>query len=91
MLLRPDREDAGEPIAATLSNGMPLSRSTVTVHGAELHLIVPRDVDAVMDMYIAAGEAVAPSFEHPRMPGLHQLERLRLFGVCQAACVLLDQ
>ena len=50
-------EDAGTALDGALAGGrFELMQQRLTVGGRDITLVVPRDVDAVMQMYIDAGE-----------------------------------
>ncbi len=50
-------EDAGTALDSTLAGGrLELMQQRLRVGGRDITLVVPRDVDAVMQMYIDAGE-----------------------------------
>ncbi len=46
-------EDAGQPIDTVLHPGLQLMQQHLTLSGRKLTLVVPRSIDAVLDMYIA--------------------------------------
>lgn len=49
-------EDVGQPIDTVLEPGLQLMQQHLTLEGRQLTLVVPRDVDAVLDMYIDRGD-----------------------------------
>lgn len=49
-------EDVGEPVDTVLPRGLQLMKQTVDTAGHTIRLVVPRSVDAVMDMYIETGK-----------------------------------
>lgn len=60
-------EDVGEPIETVLEPGLQLMHQHLSLGGRNLTLVVPRDVDAVLDMYISRGD-----FNRHRMFPLYQ-------------------
>ena len=48
-------EDVGQPIDTVLHPGLQLMQQHLTLGGRQLTLVVPRSIDAVLDMYIARG------------------------------------
>ena len=49
-------EDVGEPIDTILGPGLQLMHQHLSVGSRKLTLVVPRDVNAVLDMYISRGD-----------------------------------
>ncbi|KAL0031958.1 hypothetical protein WJX79_008528 [Trebouxia sp. C0005] len=49
-------EDVGQPIDTVLHPGLQLMQQHLTLSGRKLTLVVPRSVDAVLDMYIARNQ-----------------------------------
>ena len=49
-------EDVGEPIDTILEPGLQLMHQHLSLGSRRLTLVVPRDVDAVLDMYISRGD-----------------------------------
>lgn len=63
LIIRLRSEDRGTPVAVSLKGGsIELMEQVLTIEGHDFHLIVPRDVEAVMEMYIQAGASSTPSF-----------------------------
>ena len=50
-------EDCGHPIDTVLPPGLELMQQKFTLAGRDFTLVVPRSIDAVLDMYIERGEA----------------------------------
>ena len=50
-------EDCGQPIDTVLPPGLQLMHQQLTLAGRDLTLVVPRSIDAVLDMYIERGIA----------------------------------
>lgn len=72
------REDRGVPLRAALIPGMRLMLQPLCIGGEVFNLVVPADVDAIMDAYIAAGTGLAvtniSSFANSH---LHDVQRRR--------------
>ena len=49
-------EDEGQPIDTMLEPQLQLMHQHLSLGGRELTLVVPRSVDAVLDMYISRGD-----------------------------------
>jgi hypothetical protein len=54
------REDDGRPLDLWLGPGFRLMEQRISAGGTELTMIVPQDVDAVMDWYIQQGMDPCP-------------------------------
>ena len=50
-------EDCGHPIDTVLPPGLELMQQKFTLAGRDFTLVVPRSIDAVLDMYIERGKA----------------------------------
>ena len=59
MILDCSPEDFGKPLDTVLPAGLQLMLQEVSLGGRQLSLVVPRSIDAVLDMYIARGRTSA--------------------------------
>lgn len=69
LILHCSPEDVGQPIDTVLHPGLQLMQQDLLLSNSKLTLVVPRSIDAVLDMYLARGMVGCFAYQQQQLSG----------------------